>query len=261
MNRSYSGIRSILAGHLVLVCPFFMLPASLPAAVISQVYGVPLSIKIDEFVNGGLYGLRVPDGTLYRFQHAPAPFDFDFDQNGSTDLTIGTTGHSGITSVMFVTQHGRNTVWSLAGGAAGFDFGSHALSLAAGTTLGPSLHHDFPSVGWHNDDDTRAPSTLMQADANHPVSGTFFPKYLFEQKYLGFRFQRNGALHYGWMALSAWEHYGTSIYVYSWAYESEADTPLIVGQIPEPAVHFLLAGLVWGAAMRRTRSRGGQGTG
>ena len=162
---------------------------------------------------------------------------------------------------MFVTQHGRNQVWSLAGGAAGFDFGSHALSLAAGSTIGPSLHHAFPQVGWHNDDDTRAPSILMESEAGRPVSGTFFPKFLFEQKYLGFRFERDGALDYGWLALSAYSSYGSEIYAYSWAYESEPDTPLIVGQILEPAVHFLLAGVVWCAAMRRTRSRGGQGTG
>jgi hypothetical protein len=54
---------------------------------------------------------------------------------------------------------------------------------------------------------------------------------------------------------------GSQIYAYSWAYESEPDTPLIVGRIPAPAVHLLLAGVVWGAAMRRTRSRAGFGMG
>ena len=260
MKLRHLGFRSTCAGCLVFAYQFFMLPSSLPAAVISQVYGVPLVVKISGASNPGLIGFII-DGKIYRFQLTPAPFDFDFDKNGSTDLTIGASGRSGPTSVMFVTQHGRNQVWSLAGGAAGFDFGSHALSLAAGTTLGPSLHHDSPYVGWHNDDDTRATSVIMEAEAGNPVSGTFFPRYLFEQRYLGFRFERNGAQHYGWMALSAYSNYGSEVFVYSWGYESEPDTPLIVGQIPEPTVHVLLAGVVWGAAMRRTRSRGGQGTG
>jgi hypothetical protein len=131
MKRCYSGIRSLYAGCLVLVCPFFMLPASLPAAVISQVYPVPLIINV--FGSGNATYLI--DGTFYRFKGARPPFDFDFDQNGSTDLTINGNGDpSAPTWAMFVTQHGRNQVWSLAGGAAGFDFGSHALSLAAGST-------------------------------------------------------------------------------------------------------------------------------
>ena len=228
----------------------FILPADyLPAAVISQVYGVPLAI----IVFGPGDPNYIIDGTIYRFKGAPAPFDFDFDQNGSTDLTISGNGRSGFTFAMFVTQHGRNQVWSLAGGVAGFDFGSHAWSLAAGSTVGPSLNHDFPRIGWHNDDDTRASSVLMESEAGSPVSGTFFPKYLFEKKYLGFRFERDGALHYGWMALSAYANYGTEVFAYSWAYESEPDTPLIVGQIPEPSVPALLAGAVCAAGIRRRR--------
>ena len=247
MNRYGSRIR-LFSGGWIAIVSFWLFLNSIHAAVISQVYGVPLAI-----INGHGDPVYLINGTIYRFKGAQAPFDFDFDQNGSTDLTISSNGRSDYTFIMFVTQHGRNQVWSLAGGVAGFDFGSHALSLAAGSTLGPSLHDDFPRIGWHNDVDTRGTSILMQSDAGSPVSGTFFPSYLFEKKYLGFRFERDGALHYGWMALSAYSFYGAEIYAYSWAYESEPDTPLIVGQIPEPSVPALLAGAVCASGMRRRR--------
>ena len=249
MKKPHQRLRFTLPRALVPALTFILPADCLPAAVISQVYGVPLMINA---FGAGSAAYRI-NGTIYRFDSVQAPVSFDFDRNGSTDLTISSTGQSSDTSIMFATQHGRNQVWSLAGRVAGLDFGSHALSLAAGSTLGPSLHDDFPRIGWHNDDDTRGTSILMQSDAGRPVSGTFFPSYLFEKKYLGFRFERDGALHYGWMEFSAYAFYGTQIYAYSWAYESEPNTPLIVGQIPEPTLPALLAGAVCAAGIRRRR--------
>ena len=96
-------------------------------------------------------------------------------------------------------------------------------------------------------------SVLIETYESNPASGAFFPSYLFEQKYLGFRFEREGALHYGWMALSGFAFYGEEIYVYSWAYESAPDTALIVGQLPEPTVPALVGFALW-IGMRRGRA-------
>ena len=55
----------------------------------------------------------------------------------------------------------------------------------------------------------------MEKYAGSPVSGGFFPIYLFEQKYLGLRFEREGSFHHGWMVLSGYAFYGEEIYIYS----------------------------------------------
>jgi hypothetical protein len=221
------------------------------AAIVSQSYSVPLGINT--LGKTGNLSAYITGGNLYRFTWIEAPKAFDFDGNGSTDLTISGNGTSSFTSSMFVTQHGRNQVWSLAGGVGGGDIGSHALALLGGSSFGPAVHSEVPVIGWHNDDDTGHFSVLMEAYGGTPASGAFFPSYLFEQKYLGFRFEREGALHYGWMALSGFFFYGQEIYVYSWAYESDPDTALIVGQLPEPTVPALLGFALW-IGMRRGRA-------
>jgi hypothetical protein len=222
----------------------------LDAAVVYQNYPLPLGVNTLGRDNGQGPGYLI-GGTIYRFDWRAAPADFDFDGNGAVDLTIAGNGHTEPASTMYVTQHGRNQVWSLAGGAAGLDFGTHALALLGGSIIGPSLQSDNPRIGWHNEDDTQGYSALMTSVSGTPASGTFFPTTLFEQKYLGFRFEREGGLHYGWIALSGYAFYGQEIYVYSWAYESEPDTALAVGQIPEPTVPALLGLGLWFGMKRR----------
>jgi hypothetical protein len=229
------------------------------AAVIAHTYTTPL--VVNTLYREGSTIRTIVDGKLYEFASRRAPFAFDFDGNGAVDVTIGGSGRSDVTSYMYVTQHGRNQVWALAGGAGGLDVGSHALALLAGSTLGPALTSDVAVIGWHNNDDTLGSSILMQADLGRPVSGTFFPATLFELKYLGFRFEGPAGLHYGWMALSAYGFLGEEINVYSWAYESEPDKALVVGQIPEPGVPALLALALWlGIKRGRDGERGQQET-
>jgi hypothetical protein len=231
----------------------FLSVAHARAAVISQTYALPLGINT-AYGPDGMGPRYIIGGNLYRFDWRAAPMAFDFDRNGTVDLTIGGSGRTTPDGsfYMYVTQHGSNQVWALAGGVAGLDFGSHALALLGGSSLGPALTSDVDVIGWHNDDDTRSTSILMQALSGRKVSGDFFPTTLFEQKYLGFRFEGEGGLHYGWMALSGYVFFGEEIYVYSWAYESEPNTALIVGQVPEPTVPMLLGMGLW-LGMRRRR--------
>ena len=247
--RSIFIIRTLSLGALGVA---FFAVGRAQAVVISESYTLPLGVNTLGSDNGKGPGYII-GGTLYKFNWTAAPRPFDFDGNGSTDLAISGNGRTSFTSSMFVTQHGRNQVWSLAGGAGGGDTGSHAIALLGGSSFGPAMHSEVPVIGWHNDDDTGHFSILMEAYGGTPVSGDFFPSYRFEQKYLGFRFEREGALHYGWMALSGFSFYGEEIYVYSWAYESEPDTALIVGQIPEPTVPALLGFALW-IGMRRGRA-------
>ena len=164
---------------------FLFVPLQLSGAVVYQDFPRPLGINTLGRDHGVGPAYRI-DGTLYRFHWLAAPHPFDFDGNGSVDLTIGGSRRSENTDYMFVTQHGRNQVWSIAGGASGGDFGSFALALLGGTSIGPSLHNSNPAIGWHNDDDTGARSILTQAYGGRPINGDFLPQTLFERKYLGF---------------------------------------------------------------------------
>ena len=211
------------------------------AAVISHIYAMPIGINT--------LGLRKPGGFIkggvtYRIDYVGAPYPLDFDGNGSVDLTISGDGRTSYTSAMFVTQHGRNQVWSYAGGFEGLDFGSHALALVGGSRIGPSLMSPVKAVGWHNDDDLIEPSNLVSAIGNNPS---------FTRKNLGFRFERDGALHYAWMEISGRYNYsGGDVFIHAWAWESEPGKGILVGAIPEPGVGWLLLLGAW-LGLRRGR--------
>lgn len=95
-------------------------------------------------------------------------------------------------------------------------------------------------------DSTRSFSlSQLTASAPTPDSGTGLDAYW------GFRFNSAGAIHYGWAHLdleAAWvilpdpsikETYGI-IFVRGWGYESDPNTPITVGAVPEPASAALL---------------------
>ena len=156
---------------------------------------------------------------------------------------------------MYVTQHGPNQVWARAGGVAGNDLGTIAVAFVGGTLIGPGLTSPNPRVGWHNEDSSGGHSTLMESESgsSRPVNGEFLPSFPFEVKYLAVRFDRAGAIHYGWMAISGYANIGEELFIHAWAYESEPGRGLLTGQVPEPmtALMLLLGGVVVGC--RRVR--------
>lgn len=72
---------------------------------------------------------------------------------------------------------------------------------------------------------------------------------------MGGEFDIDGATHYGWINLCVGE-LGPGGEIYGWAYESDPDTPIIAGAIPEPST--LLLPLSGGLALlsykRRSRN-------
>ncbi len=59
--------------------------------------------------------------------------------------------------------------------------------------------------------------------------------------FMGVQFYIDETVHYGWINL--WVHEdGPLGHIYGWAYESNPDTPIIAGAIPEPSTLFLLIG-------------------
>ena len=150
------------------------------------------------------------------------------------------------THTMSISLTGRNQVYSIARGVTGHYIGSFPISLLTDTIreIGPSMYSDS-RIGWHNDDELVLPSDLDGAiDNNNPS---------FTRNYLGLRFEREGALHYSWMSISARDTYdGTEVYIHAWAWESEPGKSILVAAIPEPDVAWLaLAGVSLGLRRKR----------
>ena len=180
------------------------------------------------------------------FQWRLAPYTVDLDGNGTGDLTFMHKEQPADGSdKMNVSLTGRNQIWASADGNTGHYRASFALALVAGIEIGPSLFSSDPRIGWHNDDNLIEPSDLNHAIGNNPS---------FTRRYLGFRFEREGALHYAWMSISGLDNYdGTEVYIHAWAWESVLGKGILVGAIPEPGVGWLLMLGAW-LGLRRGRS-------
>ena len=131
---------------------------------------------------------------------------------------------------------------------------SYASALARGSEAGPSLTSGNPRIGWFNDADALKPGVLTIGAQGEPLQSNFVPEVPFQQKYLGVRFERDGALHYGWVGISGYANIGQEIYIHAWAYESEPDKAIIVGQIPEPGAGLLAAASALLMTLRRKRN-------
>ena len=230
-----------------------LLPAS--AAVIVQTFEPPLAPNTRSFGPSAVAGY-VWNGSIYRFQWRLVPFAVDLDSNGTTDLTFTGTVQEGNTDRMYASLTGRNEAWAQLSYSNGVLISSYASALARGSQVGPSLASGNPRIGWFNDADSPVPGILTVGLQGAPLQTSFVPDVPFEQKYLGVRFERNGAMHYGWVGISGYANIGQEIYIHAWAYESEPNTAIIVGQIPEPAAGLLAAisGLLVG--LRRKRKPG-----
>ena len=181
-----------------------------------------------------------------------APLAVDLDSNGTTDLTF--TGTVGSTiNIMQVSLIGRNEAWIWMQITDGFLIRSRANAFRSGSQIGPALAPQYPGDGWFNDADLPRQPELTVGEQGRPLGGAFLPDIPFQQKYLGVRFERDGAMHYGWVGISGYAYIGQEIYIHAWAYESEPDTAIIVGQIPEPGAGLLAAisGLLVGLRRKR----------
>ena len=218
------------------------------AAVIAQTFTIPLA------PNTLHWGPDVQAGRIYQNKFFPmqwqlAPMAVDLDNNGTTDLTI--VGTIGVIDTMRVSLTGRNEVWALGF----FDLESFPLALPRGSQLGSPLISDDTRVGWFNDTDAKSAGILTMGDQGKPLQTYFKPDVPFEQKYLGVRFERDGALHYGWVGISGYANIGRELYIHAWAYESEPDTAIIIGQIPEPGAGLLAAASGLLLTLRRKRNQ------
>ena len=205
-------------------------------AVLFESFVVPLAPNTHLYGPNAVAGYFY-QGKIYKFQWRLAPFAVDLDANGSTDLTFVGTRRIGGMSFMSVSLAGNTQVWAT-------EFSSlkiNAVGLQDGTFIGSTLTSNEPKTIWH--DEVTIPSKILIVSGNPSghLGGEFGQKP-FDQKYLGVRFERDGALHYGWLAISGYDQVvGEELFIHAWAYESEPGRGLIAGQIPEPESSLLLA--------------------
>ena len=234
-------------GLFLLVSSCFLLPEapSATAAVIFQAFERPLAPGINR--KEGSPQQLLFEGKAVTFQWKSAPYAVDLDGNGTHDLTfvhnIGPIGNH----TMSISLTGLNQIYALAAGVAGNYHGSRPISLTAGTEIGPSLSFDDPRLGWHNDDDLGDPPDLYGLITNDSPS--------FTRRSVALRFEREGALHYSWMSISARDTYdGTGVYIHAWAWESEPGKGILAGAIPEPGAGWLAMAGGWLVLWRRRRA-------
>ncbi len=126
------------------------------------------------------------------------------------------------------------------------DVGSFVAALNQGTSIGSSLD-PIPNAQWYNNQTDGLGSAAIGAQAlfdNQLVVLGFFAGQ--PSAYVGFDLVANGNNYYGWMQLSN-PLALVNGQVEDWAYESDANTPIQAGAVPEPSTLALLA--VGGAAL------------
>lgn len=189
--------------------------------------------------------------------------EFDFDGNGVADLTFtGTDYGDQMISVTSSRVYIQDTTFSLPGVdvpwlnsgmliGAGSEFGENSAGLLYSWGEGGRM-------GWHRRDMILqlenyrwgfwpSPSPYIIYGVSERLAGG---PWSWGGSYLGFQFQDdNGQSHFGWMMLS---YYQGNVEFHEWAYETEPNTPIRAGQVPEPGVAaFCAVGLL--LSHKRTR--------
>jgi hypothetical protein len=126
------------------------------------------------------------------------------------------------------------------------------VPLQAGWMVGPVLNLPY-GASWSDIDATLNETKLhWPNDVNQP-------------QYAGIQFDTSGETHFGWMrAGAAWDsqNYSAQMKIHDWAYESEPNTPIVVGatssNVPEPSSLALCALGAAGIALLKQRRKRAQ---
>lgn len=196
--------------------------------------------------------LPPPEGFLGIGPGNPFTRNFDFDQNGSTDLQF-------VAGVEIYGFYVSNPVSTRVVGVSGFGLVPMQFNETIGSILGPTANPRaalFPSPqNWF------AIERYIQLshgfnDGGDITGGPWHPfdDAYGENAYLGFEFQGEGGPHYGWIRIQ--EFAGVGGFFLEYAYEDTPGAAIRAGQIPEPSTWaFILGGVTLAALRRRRKSR------
>jgi hypothetical protein len=188
-------------------------------------------------MNGSVFGQGIiyvtPNPQPYYSLGYPGTFDFAIDINGdgTTDFILRSNdGGSGVNNAVLIPQ-GGNMIAVMS---------SYVSDMTNGDVVGSSLS---PIYQWSN---AKTPIGTL-AELLDPIiaeDGNFVGQ---TDGYIGFDLVDSGMNYYGWMYVSSPDEdglagdAGTYGIITRWAYESDPNTPITVGTVPEPATWSLLS--------------------
>jgi len=197
-------------------------------------------------LNGSAFG----QGIVYinpqsqpSYSMSGTPFDVDIDINGDSvpDFILRTQdSYTSVNNAVLIPLGNNQIVAATAN--------PYVANMNAGDTVGSSLN---PVYQWSN---TKTPigTLAILLDQQSSEDGNFVGQ---PSGYIGFGFMMDGANYYGWMEVTNSVSGDAGIFanVVSWAYESDPNTPITVGAVPEPSTWALLAAGVAFLLCRRLR--------
>ena len=197
--------------------------------------------------------LPEPEGFLGGAFGQTVSRDFDIDQNGTTDLTFlaGANIFGFYVTAPLTTRVVHVSLFGVLPMYPGEEIGS-----ILGLTTNPraALFPDDPV--WTHLNGPAQLSHSFSADGNivggpwHPFDDAYG-----EDAYLGFEFQGDDGIHYGWLRIH--EFAGVGGFFREYAYNDFPEESILAGQIPEPSTTVLLIGGFAFVIGRRRRNNQG----
>ena len=173
------------------------------------------------------------------------PVLLDVDENGTNDLEFRSVSGTHSNGLVVVIPETTGIVWLKSTEAAIGNFNLDRGFQVNGLETRP-LYQYTEYWDSSNPEFSRFELAFLNGFADEG-EGSFFEK----TGYLGFRFEGDEGTHYGYVQLNGKRVWDFEIL--SYAYESEPNTAIITGAIPEPSTSFILMvlpALTW----RRVRS-------
>lgn len=196
-----------------------------------------------------------PEGFLGIGPGNPFTKTFDFDGNGTTDLEF--LAGVDVFGFYVVGPEGAST---RVVGVSGFGVVPMQAGEEIGSILGPALNPRAAAFSspqsWFELTGYSQLSFIFSGDGNQ-IGGPWHPfnDAYGEDAYLGFEFQGDDGIHYGWLRIH--EFAGVGGFFREYAYNDTPDEGLMAGQIPEPSsVALLGSGLVALFGRRRRNNQG-----
>lgn len=114
--------------------------------------------------------------------------------------------------------------------------------------MGPEVNYPLYNYEAFGDD----PAGGFQLSLRNGIQPTGQGPFLENTGYLGFSFEAEDGVHYGYAYITAPRAF--YIEIFNWAYETEPNTPIVTGTVPEPSTAIFLLPILASFAGFRRRS-------